>query len=181
MGHVGVCRMKALARSFIWWPGLDKAIEEVAAQCEPCKVMWQCPKQYHVILGNFQMAHGKESVLIVESGTTIIFSCWLMLLANGLKSRQSLPQHPRQLLTSCEIFFQHTGFHRWWFPIMVPNLHRQLLKIFYQRITSFITSHRHTTRQHDNIPQHSTYYYRSCTSSPYPGPGTSNTSVNDLT
>ena len=44
VGHVGVCRMKALARSFIWWPGLDKAIEEVAAQCKPCKVTVAMPK-----------------------------------------------------------------------------------------------------------------------------------------
>ena len=42
--HVGVCRMKALARSFIWWPGLDKAIEEIAAQCEPCKITVAMPK-----------------------------------------------------------------------------------------------------------------------------------------
>ena len=35
VGHVGVCTMKAFARSSIWWPRLDKAIEETAAQCEP--------------------------------------------------------------------------------------------------------------------------------------------------
>ena len=23
VGHISVCRMEALARSFIWWPGLD--------------------------------------------------------------------------------------------------------------------------------------------------------------
>ena len=38
VGHIGVCRMEeALAMSFIWWPGLDKAIEETGAHCEPCK------------------------------------------------------------------------------------------------------------------------------------------------
>ena len=44
VGHIGICRMKGLARSFIWWPGLDKAIEETAAHCEPCKTMTAMPK-----------------------------------------------------------------------------------------------------------------------------------------
>ena len=39
IGHIGVCRMNALAKSFIWWPGLDKAIEKMAAHCKPCKTM----------------------------------------------------------------------------------------------------------------------------------------------
>ena len=30
--------MKSLAHSFIWWPGLDDAIEKLTNNCEPCKV-----------------------------------------------------------------------------------------------------------------------------------------------
>ena len=30
MGHTGIVRMKALARSRIWWPGVEKQIEEMA-------------------------------------------------------------------------------------------------------------------------------------------------------
>ena len=33
VGHVGVCRMKALAHSHIWWPGLD---DDLSSQCEAC-------------------------------------------------------------------------------------------------------------------------------------------------
>ena len=35
--HISVYRKKALARSFIWWPGPDKAIEEIAIHSEPSK------------------------------------------------------------------------------------------------------------------------------------------------
>jgi transposase InsO family protein len=36
--HIGVVKMKALARSYVWWPGMDKALEEVTKQCEECQV-----------------------------------------------------------------------------------------------------------------------------------------------
>ena len=34
--HMGVVKMKSLAREYIWWPGLNKDIESVAAKCEGC-------------------------------------------------------------------------------------------------------------------------------------------------
>ena len=121
MGHISICRIKTLTRSFIWWPGLDKAIGKEAAQCEPYKVTVAMPKA--VSRHPWQLPNGPWERVHVDYGewNNHYFFCWLMLLANGLKSRQSLPQHPRQLLTSCEIFFQHAIFHRWWFPIMAPN------------------------------------------------------------
>jgi len=35
--------MKALARSYVWWPGLDSDIEGLVADCEACKVMAVMP------------------------------------------------------------------------------------------------------------------------------------------
>ena len=34
--HMGVVKMKSLAREYIWWPGLNKQIESLAAKCEGC-------------------------------------------------------------------------------------------------------------------------------------------------
>ena len=35
-GHPGTSRMKSLARSFVWWPGMDKEIEETVQKCDQC-------------------------------------------------------------------------------------------------------------------------------------------------
>ena len=34
--HLGMSRMKSLARSYIWWPGLDSQIEELCRTCVEC-------------------------------------------------------------------------------------------------------------------------------------------------
>ena len=38
-GHPGIVRMKAIARSYVWWPGLDKAIENQVKSCKPCQTV----------------------------------------------------------------------------------------------------------------------------------------------
>jgi len=38
VSHAGIVRMKALARTHVWWPGMDAEIEQVAKQCEACQV-----------------------------------------------------------------------------------------------------------------------------------------------
>ena len=53
--HPGISRMKSLARCYVWWPGIDKDIENVVATCQNCQENstappqavvhpWECPK-----------------------------------------------------------------------------------------------------------------------------------------
>ena len=37
VAHPGICRMKALARSYVWWPDMDSTIEEVVKSCRNCQ------------------------------------------------------------------------------------------------------------------------------------------------
>ena len=52
--HQGTSRMKSLARCYIWWPGLDKEIEDTVRKCKECQEHstfppqtpihpWECP------------------------------------------------------------------------------------------------------------------------------------------
>ncbi|XP_014211950.1 uncharacterized protein K02A2.6-like [Copidosoma floridanum] len=34
--HMGIVKMKALARSHVWWPGIDKAIKNTVKSCDLC-------------------------------------------------------------------------------------------------------------------------------------------------
>ena len=36
-GHPGVSRMKAIARSYVYWPGMDREIEDVVKRCSRCQ------------------------------------------------------------------------------------------------------------------------------------------------
>ena len=36
-GHQGMAKMKSVARSFFWWPGMDAELEGMARECELCQ------------------------------------------------------------------------------------------------------------------------------------------------
>ncbi|KAK3107097.1 hypothetical protein FSP39_007098 [Pinctada imbricata] len=42
-GHIGIVKMKAIARSYIWWPKMDEAIEETCNACSGCKRVQSAP------------------------------------------------------------------------------------------------------------------------------------------
>ena len=53
--HQGVVRSKAIARTYSWWPGVDKDIELCVKQCQECAIHqnnpkparmhpWECPR-----------------------------------------------------------------------------------------------------------------------------------------
>ena len=45
MGHSGASRMKELARSYVWWPNLDKNLEELANSCQDCLSLRAMPSK----------------------------------------------------------------------------------------------------------------------------------------
>ena len=43
--HMGISSMKALARSHVWWPGIDSEIERVTKKCEACSLNQRLPNR----------------------------------------------------------------------------------------------------------------------------------------
>ena len=42
-GHPGISRMKSLARTIVWWPDMDREIEERVCQCNECQRVQSSP------------------------------------------------------------------------------------------------------------------------------------------
>ena len=49
--HPVITRMKSVARSYMWWPGIDKEIEQVAKSCESCLLSSTTHQLPHCIHG----------------------------------------------------------------------------------------------------------------------------------
>lgn len=45
IAHPGIVRMKALARSYVWWPNIDKDIESFVSTCSTCQKYQHSPPQ----------------------------------------------------------------------------------------------------------------------------------------
>ena len=41
--HLGMSKMKSLARGYVWWPGMDQALESCVRACELCQVNQMSP------------------------------------------------------------------------------------------------------------------------------------------
>lgn len=63
--HAGESRMKSLARGYIWWPGIDKEIEEPAKNCIVRQKHQKTPPKTLCTLGNGLINLGPEYMLII--------------------------------------------------------------------------------------------------------------------
>ena len=51
-GHPGICKMKSLARMYVWWPGIDADIDKSVRLCQACQAVQSLPP--HVPLTPWQ-------------------------------------------------------------------------------------------------------------------------------
>ncbi|XP_026541546.1 uncharacterized protein K02A2.6-like [Notechis scutatus] len=86
-GHPGIVRMKALAHSYVWWPGMDAQISSWVSTCQPYQATRPAPpsstparwedagapwSRLHIDLAG--PVHGRTFLVIVDS-----FSKWIDL------------------------------------------------------------------------------------------------------
>ena len=59
--HPGMTTMKSLARMYLWWPGLDKDIEESVHSCNECQLNQSNPPAAPLNPKVGHQNHGQES------------------------------------------------------------------------------------------------------------------------
>ena len=112
-GHPGIIRMKALARSFVWRPGVDQQLEQKVKSCTNCQQHqnspttaslhpWEWPKRPWVRLhiDYARPIQGKIFLVSVDA-----YSKWIDI-------RKSTQLLPRIQSTTYRLFSQHMVFQR---------------------------------------------------------------------
>ena len=113
-GHLGIVKMKNMARGYFWWPGMDKNIEELSKSCDGCARSqpdplkaplhpWNWPEKpwqrIHIdyagpFLGSMFLvivdAHSKWAEIIPTSSATSASSICIL---TSLFARFGLPEH----------------------------------------------------------------------------------------
>ena len=77
--HVGIVRMKEIARSFVWWPQVDKDIEHLVRSCSSCQQVrnlpaatplmpWLWPsKPWHRLNADFAEKDGQHFLIVTDA------------------------------------------------------------------------------------------------------------------
>nr|XP_056710963.1 uncharacterized protein K02A2.6-like [Euleptes europaea] len=106
--HPGIVRMKALARSYVWWPGIDAAVEEWVSRCQPCQESW--PEMPRAPTHHWESTHKPWSRLHIDfagpfqSKTFLIgvdsYSKWLEVADVGSMTSRVVVQELRKLFAT---------------------------------------------------------------------------------
>jgi len=136
MEHPGVSQMKAIARCYFWWPGLDVEIERLARECELCQAVKKAPpvstlhpwvwpekpwKRIHIdYAGPFQGvmflvivdAYSKWPEVFIQSQTTAtktIAALQQVFAAYGLPEQVVTDNGPQFVAEEFETFLRRNG------------------------------------------------------------------------
>lgn len=105
--HFGVVRMKALARSYVWWPGIDSDIESEVADCGACLVNsrsppvatlhpWENPSGPWIrIHADYAQGFGRMFLIVVDA-----YSKWMEVIPSKLSTSEVTIQNLRLMFST---------------------------------------------------------------------------------
>ena len=120
--HPGIVKMKALARSYIWWPGLDAEIEMCVKDCTTCQLHrkqppvaplhpWEWPgRTWHRIHIDYAGPFEGRMILIIVDAHSKCHDMFLILCCRPAdytcnSSNNTLNQH---ILCSLFVYIKYT-------------------------------------------------------------------------
>ena len=72
----GICRMKHIARSYMWWPGLDALIESLARSCVDCQAAKNAPPAAPYNLEHSRRGCLNECTLTLRGRSRVLCFWW---------------------------------------------------------------------------------------------------------
>ena len=78
LGHPGICRMKALAISVMWWPKMNSELENQVKTCTPCQKNRQKPAR--ASLHPWKFRHRPWTRLHIDFAGLFLGKMWLVIV-----------------------------------------------------------------------------------------------------
>ena len=98
LGHFGMERIKQLARTAVYWPGIDAAIEMASRWCDSCGEHQNKPSKPSVHHGCYQKSLGVACTWITQSTSWVKIGWWSRMLTPSIHAFIQRHPHPQELL-----------------------------------------------------------------------------------
>lgn len=107
-GHLGIVKMKCLARSYVWWPKIDEDIERIAKACSGCLQSRNKPSE--VILHPWEWANFPWQRIHIDFAGPFLNHMFLVVVDSYSKWPEVVPV--RSTTTSATVDVLQTIFAR---------------------------------------------------------------------
>ena len=116
-GHVGVVKMKTLARSYMWWPGIDQDIEQYYKGCAGCQSVKHAPPSAPIHPWEFPSKPWER--IHIDFAGPFMNSMWLVVVDAHSKWPEVVPMKTTTAETTLNVL--RTIFARFGLPSQIVS------------------------------------------------------------
>ncbi|BHF70642.1 hypothetical protein SprV_0301369500 [Sparganum proliferum] len=140
--HPGTSRMKSIARSFVYWPGVDGDIDDLVRRCSRCQQAAKMPPRQPPV--PWEPPERPWSRVHIDFAGPLNGVSYLILVDACSKWPEIAPLNPATASPSYDASLASMAYQKSWFQIMALSLLRRRLRISAARTTSSIFARRPT-------------------------------------